>query len=152
MTVRQRILVIGFFIVTILGNLWNVYHVQQNVVTLFSGSQTTVYAKNSEEIAVADDLEADSHELFEQVTLAHNADGTEHDLANCKLLHINWAPSSQLVELPGIGPVLAGNIIVARQEDYFVELTDVLRTKGIGEKKLAQLAEFICLAVPDDKY
>lgn len=82
------------------------------------------------------------------VAKAYNADGTEHDFQQCKLLHINWADGKELQELPGIGPALAGRIMEKRMERFFVEVKDLLLVPGIGEKRLAQIKPLICVAIP----
>ncbi|HHY14714.1 MAG TPA: helix-hairpin-helix domain-containing protein [Firmicutes bacterium] len=57
---------------------------------------------------------------------------------------------AELQSLPGIGPVLAERIIIARREKVFLEIRDLLRVSGIGEKRLAQIADLICLYIPRD--
>lgn len=53
-----------------------------------------------------------------------------------KLL-LNEAPKEKLVELPGIGPVLADRIIAYREKNGpFQDVSELLRIKGIGNKKL----------------
>ena len=56
-----------------------------------------------------------------------------------KLL-INQAPKEKIVELPGIGPVLADRIISYRSNNGGFKRVDELRNvKGIGVKKLEAL-------------
>ena len=53
------------------------------------------------------------------------------------LLNLNTATKEELMALPGIGEVLAENILAFRSEHgqfYYVE--DLLEVNGIGEKKL----------------
>lgn len=64
---------------------------------------------------------------------------------HCSLVHVNSAGLAELQTLPGIGPVYAERIIVERREQPFREKHDLLRVKGIGEKRLAQIAHLICL-------
>lgn len=53
-----------------------------------------------------------------------------------KLL-LNEAPKEKLVELPGIGPVLADRIIGYREKNGpFRDVNELLQIKGIGNKKL----------------
>lgn len=56
-----------------------------------------------------------------------------------KLL-VNQADESKLVELPGIGPVLAKRISEDRNiNGYYRQVEDLRRVKGIGPKKLEAL-------------
>ena len=59
------------------------------------------------------------------VAKAYNADGTEHDFQQCKLLHINWADGKNCRncrEWPGT----CGRIMEKRMERFFVEVKDLL--------------------------
>lgn len=64
---------------------------------------------------------------------------------HCPLVHVNSAGMAELQTLPGIGAVYAERIIVERREKPFEEKRDLLRVAGIGEKRLAQLIDLICL-------
>ena len=60
------------------------------------------------------------------------------------MININTATLEQLDLLPGIGPVTAQAIIDYRTEfGPFETPEDLLNVKGIGEKKLAAILEFI---------
>jgi competence protein ComEA len=57
---------------------------------------------------------------------------------------INQADWPELVQLPGIGPVLAGRIIESRRtEGPFVDHHDLLRVRGIGPKTLEQVRPYL---------
>ncbi len=59
-------------------------------------------------------------------------------------LDVNRADSLDLVALPGIGPALAGRILVFRRERGRVDAVDELReVNGIGEKRLADLKRYV---------
>lgn len=61
-------------------------------------------------------------------------------------LNINTATLSQLTMLPGIGEVLAQNIIDYRQAyGPFTAPEDLLLVEGIGEKRLDEIREYITL-------
>ncbi len=61
-------------------------------------------------------------------------------------ISINTGTREQLDTVPGIGPVTAENIIAYRNENgFFQSLEDLVRVKGIGEKTLRKIREFICL-------
>ena len=66
------------------------------------------------------------------------------------LVHVNTAGMAELQSLPGIGPVLAERIMIARRDKPFSEIKDLLRVPGIGEKRLAQMAELVCLYFEQD--
>lgn len=84
------------------------------------------------------------------VSSTAEAAAVELEQKHCPLVHINTAGMAELQSLPGIGPVLAERIIVERKEQPFFEKRDLLRVPGIGEKRLAQLVDFICLYIEDD--
>jgi len=57
---------------------------------------------------------------------------------------INLATRIEFERLPGIGPVIAGRIIAERdRRGGFLEVTDLLDIKGIGDKKLEAIREMI---------
>lgn len=50
-------------------------------------------------------------------------------------LNLNTATAEQLQELPGVGPVLAQNILTLRQKlGGFTSVTQLLQAEGLGEK------------------
>ena len=60
------------------------------------------------------------------------------------LLDLNSASTSELEALPGIGPVLAQNIIDYRSEQGpFRSVDELDLVKGIGEKKLAGVRNLV---------
>lgn len=69
---------------------------------------------------------------------------------HCPLVHVNTAGMAELLTLPGIGPVFAERMIMERRERPFLEKRDLLRVSGIGEKRLAQIADLICLYFEED--
>ena len=59
-------------------------------------------------------------------------------------ININTATADQLSMLPGIGVTTAENIITYRNENgVFISLNDLLKVKGIGEKRLEQIKDYI---------
>lgn len=59
-------------------------------------------------------------------------------------LDINTATKSQLMELPGIGEVMAERIVAYRTEHgMFSSIDALLQVEGIGEKKLQQIEKLI---------
>ena len=58
-------------------------------------------------------------------------------------ININRAGKEQLCLLPGIGEVLSERIIAQRDKKRFTKPEDILKVKGIGKKKLAQMLPYI---------
>lgn len=59
-------------------------------------------------------------------------------------LDLNTATAHQLEALPGIGPVLAQNIVRFRQENgSFTCTEDLLLVPGLGPKRLAEILDYI---------
>ncbi|WP_243745363.1 ComEA family DNA-binding protein, partial [Streptomyces hainanensis] len=57
-------------------------------------------------------------------------------------ISINTATSEQLQELPGVGPVLAGNIIGYRESNgAFTTIEQLGEVSGIGDRRLADLRD-----------
>lgn len=65
------------------------------------------------------------------------------------MLDLRTATQEQLIELPGIGPILANRIIRYREHgDQFRRESDLLRVKGIGEKLLDRLRPLVTVRGP----
>jgi comEA protein len=61
-------------------------------------------------------------------------------------ININKASVQELIELPGIGPVLAQRINNYRQKNgLFSSLEDLKGVKGIGDKKFKNIQKYIYL-------
>jgi len=61
-------------------------------------------------------------------------------------LDLNAADSLDLLELPGIGPALAGRILaLRRQRSGFQSIAELCDVRGIGAKRFAKLAELVCV-------
>ena len=61
-------------------------------------------------------------------------------------VRLNTAAASELESIPGVGPVLAGRIVAARDASGgFDSVEDLLDVAGIGEAKLAALRDHVVL-------
>lgn len=59
-------------------------------------------------------------------------------------LDINKATFNELLRIPGIGPVLAQRIIMHRRlKGEFRSISELKNIKGIGERKLSRIKDFI---------
>ncbi|MFM1846487.1 MAG: hypothetical protein RIS19_960 [Actinomycetota bacterium] len=61
-------------------------------------------------------------------------------------MSLNQASSSQLEDLPGVGPALAGRIIDWREANGgFKAKEDLLNVAGIGDKLFASVKDLVTL-------
>ncbi|MFO0850864.1 MAG: helix-hairpin-helix domain-containing protein [Gemmataceae bacterium] len=58
-------------------------------------------------------------------------------------IDVNAADEAELMRLPGVGPTLAGRIVLARGTERFKSVDDLRRVKGIGVKTLDNLRPFV---------
>lgn len=58
-------------------------------------------------------------------------------------IDVNSASMEELMRLPGVGPVMAQNILSSRTEKPFTSVSDLDRVKGIGVKTLEKLRPFV---------
>jgi competence protein ComEA len=57
---------------------------------------------------------------------------------------VNKAEVPELIQLPGIGEVLAGRIVASREKDGpFADLDDLRRVRGIGPKTMEHLRPYL---------
>lgn len=57
-----------------------------------------------------------------------------------KLVNVNTATKTELIKLPGIGPVLADRIIAGRPHKA---VDDLKKIEGMGEKTFAQIKDLV---------
>jgi competence protein ComEA len=58
-------------------------------------------------------------------------------------INVNTATADELMRLPGVGPVMAQNIIASRTAAPFQTVNDLDKVKGIGPKTLEKLRPFV---------
>lgn len=79
----------------------------------------------------------------ETTTVEKNTDTTTTLTTSFILININTATLEELMSIPGIGGVLAENIINYRSEHLFLKIEDILEVKGIGEKLFNKIKGYI---------
>ena len=63
------------------------------------------------------------------------------------LININKATEFELERLPGIGPVLAGDIVARREAiGEFTNIEQIKDIKGIGDKKFEKIRELVTIS------
>lgn len=69
----------------------------------------------------------------------------EHPVPDGKL-NINKATAAELEDLPGIGEVLAGRILLWREQNgSFISTEQLMDVEGIGEVKYSEIKDRICV-------
>jgi competence protein ComEA len=58
-------------------------------------------------------------------------------------VNVNAAEVTELMRIPGVGPVTAQNIVKARTEKSFESVADLDRVKGIGPKTLEKIRPYV---------
>lgn len=83
----------------------------------------------------------------EQLVISSESGGTSFQVApSSSLISLNQASSSQLEDLPGVGPALAGRIIDWRVANGgFKTKEDLLNVAGIGDKLFASFKDLVTL-------
>ncbi|MFH1879015.1 MAG: helix-hairpin-helix domain-containing protein [Candidatus Omnitrophota bacterium] len=82
----------------------------------------------------------------ERIPVKQTLEEIAEQIKEKKKVNINSAVESELVNVPGIGNVLASRIVQYRKTNgMFIREQDLTRVKGVGEKKLAKMKEYIKL-------
>jgi competence protein ComEA len=102
--------------------------------------QDSIYAersRNAERII----LQADSTRKAQPIAVSPGKPGLR---ATPRPININVATRSELINLPGIGPLFADRIIAYRNANgNFATIDQLSNVKGIGEKTLQRLRPFV---------
>ena len=100
-----------------------------------SGQRPAGAAGTSDERAAKDNGDSEVVPTPAQIGAPRGGDGR---------ININLATRSELMDLPGIGNVLAGRIIDYRQENGpFSRIEDIRNVSGIGEKRFEAIRDRI---------
>lgn len=78
-----------------------------------------------------------------QETPAEGMSNSPATLGSNRPINLNTASSSELQELPGIGPKTAKKIIAYRQQRHFKHIDELMEVHGIGEKKLEAVRNLV---------
>lgn len=70
-------------------------------------------------------------------------DSTTYTESSNHKININTADSSELENLPGVGPKTAEKIIKYREENKFNRIEDIMNVGGFGQKKFEDVKDFI---------
>jgi len=71
---------------------------------------------------------------------------SDYNSSENKTININTANSKELESLPGIGPVIAQNIIEYRNKNgSFTTKEELKNVTGIGEKKYEEISQFVSI-------
>jgi competence protein ComEA len=83
----------------------------------------------------------------EQLVISSESTGAVYEGAlSSTLISLNQASSSQLEDLPGVGPALAGRIVDWRTANGgFKAKEDLLNVAGIGDKLFASVKDLVTL-------
>jgi competence protein ComEA len=60
-------------------------------------------------------------------------------------ININKAPLESLILIPGIGEKIAKRIIEEREKKKFSKIEDLLKVKGIGNKKIEKIKDYVII-------
>lgn len=75
-----------------------------------------------------------------------SSDGADGSSSSGGKVNLNRATASELDALPGVGPSTAEKIVADREANGpFRTVEDLKRVSGIGDKKLADLADLVCV-------
>lgn len=111
-------------------------------------------------VNIDDTLEDENHERRERIvaferdaeSFSTSRNSKTGDASAIKKVNINHARAADLETLPGIGPVLAKNIIDYRAENgYFKSIQALRQVKGVGPKLLERWTGLIEVDPVDKK-
>jgi len=90
-------------------------------------------------------LPTSTAELEQDSTFVLNCPEVKDDKLDDKI-DLNKAGQSDLVKIPGIGPVTANRIIVFREANgVFKSINELEKVKGIGKKTVLKISPFVII-------
>lgn len=143
----------------------DVYYIEEGSIIkdaiILAGGFTDVANKEAWNLAkeIQPGLKIDVPKVGEEIDKMTNSydnsieDGTMLDIYNVdpsnrpiKLININKARANELTVLPGIGPVIANNIIQYREANgEFTSIEDIKKVPRIGLVTLEKIKDYICV-------
>ena len=120
-------------------------------ITLLIGATIKLIKSNSKETNLLFDYSktdsiffSSSNNITPTVTTQDDKIESKNFRLKEKSININKASKSELMKLPGIGEVLAENIIKYREDNGKIDdISELLKVKGIGKKKLDKIKPYI---------
>ena len=139
--VTRSEIVVGFliFVGLLVGGIFR-YLDNSNVdITEAEKELRNVYEQaRSENVSFASSDEEKLPEKKRQII-----DKTKNTNKKIDVININKASIDELVKLPGVGKVTAKKIISYRSDHKFETIEDIIKVKGIGQKKFEKMKDFI---------
>lgn len=127
------------FIVTVLVAGFSIKYYKQ-VINNDLNTSYDFSSSDSEFNRLSDNIKKNSSENEKRDTLNNSGHGEIRE----KIVNINTATKSELIDLPGIGESTAEKIILYREsEKGFRKTEELMNVKGIGKKKYEKIKSYI---------
>ena len=116
-------------------------------VSVESVSVENIDAQSASENEAMPEMTASATEAAEEIAASPEASySVSSDMVNDGKININTASKELLMEINGIGESLATRIIEYRtQNGPFESIEEIVNVSGIGQKKLENMRDMICV-------